>query len=91
DCFYSKNFSPKGPNYSHFKNQKFDMLYELALKEEDVKKRYTYYNEMDQILLEEAPVVPLFYDHVFRLVKNNVENLMLNSMNLLSLKKVKKK
>ena len=25
--FYSKNFSPKGPNYTHFKDSKYDVLY----------------------------------------------------------------
>ena len=38
-CFYSKNFSPKGPNYTHFKNKEFDSLFERALKESDQTKR----------------------------------------------------
>lgn len=89
-CFYSKNFSPKGPNYTHFKNQKFDELFEQSLKEADDAKRFVLYKEMDKILMEEAPVVPLFYDQVFRLVQNKVQGLTLNPMNLLNLKRVKK-
>lgn len=90
-CFYSKNFSPKGPNYTHFKNQKFDELFEQSLNEPNEAKRYAIYREMDKILIEEAPIVPLFYDQVFRLVQNNVEDLTLNPMNLLNLKRVRKK
>ncbi len=90
-CFYSKNFSPKGPNYTHFKNKKFDELFEQSLNEPDNTKRFTIYNEMDKILIEEAPIVPLFYDQVFRLIHTNVEGLTLNPMNLLNLKRVKKK
>jgi peptide/nickel transport system substrate-binding protein len=46
---------------------------------------------MDQLLIDNAPVVPLYYGQVVRLVQNNVEGLTSNSMNMLSLKKVKKK
>lgn len=90
-CFYSKNLSPKGPNYTHFKNKKFDELFEKSLNESDDAKRFEIYKEMDKILIEEAPIVPLFYDQVFRLVSNNIEGLTLNPMNLLNLKRVKKK
>jgi peptide/nickel transport system substrate-binding protein len=66
-------------------------LFEKALKESDNKKRFAIYNRMDKILIEEAPMVPLFYDQVFRLVNNNIEGFTLNPMNLLNLKRVKKK
>ena len=36
--FYSKNFTPNGPNYTHFSNEEFDRLYELSTQESDVKK-----------------------------------------------------
>ena len=90
-CFYGQNFSPKGPNYTHFKNKDFDELFERSQNEPDDKKRFEIYKQLDKILIEEAPVVPLFYDQVFRLVNNNIQNFTLNPMNLLNLKKVKKK
>ena len=31
--FYSKNFTPNGPNYTHFKHPQFDKWYETALRE----------------------------------------------------------
>lgn len=89
-CFYSKNLSPKGPNYTHFKNPQFDALFEQALQEPDNGKRFAIYRQMDDILIKEAPIVPLFYDQVFRLVHKDVNGLTLNAMNLLNLKKVKK-
>ncbi len=90
-CFYSNNFSPKGPNYTHFKDKEFDALFEQSLKESDNEKRFELYRKMDKILITEAPMVPLFYDQVFRLVSNNISEFSLNSMNLLNLKRVKKK
>lgn len=88
--FYSKNWSPKGFNYTHYYNPQFDLLYEKAQSELNDSTRYDYYRQMDQLLLDNSPVVPLYYDQVVRLVHNNISGLTSNSMNMLSLKKVKK-
>jgi len=87
--FYSKNFTPHGPNYTHFKNFEFDKLYEKSQAESNDSIRYHYYQEMDKIIIEEAPVVPLYYDEVVRLIRNNIVDLGINPVNLLTLKKVK--
>lgn len=89
--FYSKNLSPGGFNYTHYNNPEFDALYEKSHEEQNDKIRYSYYQKMDQLLMEDVPVVPLYYDQVVRLVQNNISGLTSNSMNTLSLKKVKKK
>lgn len=88
--FYSKNWSPAGFNYTHYYNPQFDLLYEKSQSELNDSIRYDYYRQMDQLLIDNAPVVPLYYDQVVRLVQNNISGLTSNSMNLLSLKKVKK-
>jgi peptide/nickel transport system substrate-binding protein len=88
--FYSKNFAPNGPNYTHFANAQFDALYEKAFLETDDAKRFELYQQMDQIIIEEAPIIPLFYDKVARFTRKNVEGLGINPLNLLSLKRVKK-
>jgi oligopeptide transport system substrate-binding protein len=88
--FYSKNFCPNGPNYTHFSNAEFDQLYEQSQNQVNDTLRYEVYKKMDAILMEEAPVVVLYYDKVMRLIQNNIEGLGNNSMNLLTLKRVKK-
>lgn len=88
--FYSKNFTPNGPNYTHFKNADFDALYEQSIKEIDVAKRYKLYQKMDSIIIEEAPIVPLYYDEVVRFRQKNVQGLGINPIDLLDLRKVKK-
>lgn len=88
--FYSQNFSPGGPNYTHFKNPEFDKLYEAAFFETDDKKRHELYKQMDALVMEEAPVIPLFYDKASRFTRSNVSGLGINPLNLLVLKKVKK-
>lgn len=88
--FYSKNFSPGGPNYTHFKNEKFDRLYEAAFLETNDTKRQELYKQMDALMIEEAPVIPLFYDKASRFARSNVSGLGINPLNLLVLKRVKK-
>ncbi|MDA1177142.1 MAG: ABC transporter substrate-binding protein [Bacteroidetes bacterium] len=88
--FYSENFTPNGPNYTHFKNDAFDQLYRRSLSESDTKTRLELYKKMDQIVTEEAPVVVLFYDEVVRFVQKNIEGLGINPTNLLELKNVQK-
>lgn len=88
--FYSPNFCPKGPNYTHFSNSTYDKLYEKSLSEVNDSIRYSYYREMDKIIIEEAPVVVLFYDQVLRFTQKNIEGLGSNPMNLLTLKRVRK-
>ncbi|WP_369791965.1 ABC transporter substrate-binding protein [Tenacibaculum sp. 47A_GOM-205m] len=88
--FYSKNFTPNGPNYTHFKNEQFDKLYEESIKEVDVLKRRKLYQQMDSIIIVEAPVVPLYYDEVIRFTQKNVHGLGINPIDLLNLKRVQK-
>jgi peptide/nickel transport system substrate-binding protein len=88
--FYSQNFTPNGPNYTHFKNNEFDRLYEQSISEVNDSKRYQLYQQMDSILIEEAPVVPLYYDEVIRFTRKNVQGLGINPIDLLDLRKVRK-
>ncbi|HEY0030897.1 MAG TPA: ABC transporter substrate-binding protein [Bacteroidia bacterium] len=88
--FYSKNWSPKGANYTHYSSPQFDALYEKSQTEQNDSIRYDYYQQMDQMVMENAPVVPLYYDQVVRVVQNNISGLPMNSLNLLVLKRVKK-
>lgn len=85
-CFYGKNSAP--PNYTGFQHPGFDRLYEAALLETDPMRRHSLYRDMEKILIEEAPVVFLFYDETAQFAAKNVQGLSRNAINLLSLKKV---
>lgn len=88
--YYSKNFAPNGPNYTHFKSDAFDGLFDLAYSETNSEKREELYATMDSLVMQEAPVVVMFYDEVVRFTRKNVSGLGINPINLLELKKVKK-
>ena len=85
--FYSKNPAP--PNYTRYKNPQFDLLFEKALLEENDSLRLKLYQQADQLMIEDAPVVPLWYDKVIRLVQHNVEGFRPNALNLLELRKTR--
>jgi peptide/nickel transport system substrate-binding protein len=86
--FYTQNNSPKGPNYTHFSSKEFDAMYDLAMQTPNDSIRHKLYIAMDQLMMEQSPVIILYYDKVLRLKQNNVEGLTINPLNLLNLKKV---
>ena len=88
--FYSPNFSPAGPDKTHFKNAAYDKLYDEARRTQDVAKRTALYQAMDRIVVEESPVISLYYDEVVRLTQNNVRGLTPNPMNQLLLERARK-
>ncbi|MEO8962572.1 MAG: ABC transporter substrate-binding protein [Ginsengibacter sp.] len=85
--FYGKNPAP--PNYTRYNNLQFNQLYEASLSENNDSIRYALYRKADQLMIKDAPVVPLWYDMVIRLVQPYVKNFHPNSLNLLELRKVK--
>lgn len=88
--FHSRKFSPHGPNYTHYSNKQFDALFEKSLQTVNRQKREKLYQKMDSLLMESAPVIPLYYDEVVRFTQKNVIGLGINPINHLSLKRVKK-
>jgi peptide/nickel transport system substrate-binding protein len=85
--FYSKNPAP--PNYTRYNNPAFDAMFEKALAETNDSVRYGLYRQADQIMINDAPVVPLWYDVVIRLVQPSVKDFQPNALNLLELRSVK--
>ena len=88
--FNSQNFSPSGPNYTHFKDKAYDELYSRSMSEPSMEKRMRYYQKMDSIVISRAIVIPLFYDKVKRFVSNDIDGMESNPMNLLDLKRVRR-
>lgn len=86
--FYGKNPAP--PNYTRYNNPAFDVLYEQANREPNDSIRYRLYRQMDQLLMNDAPVVPLWYDMVIHLVQPDVKNFKPNALNWLELRRTKK-
>jgi oligopeptide transport system substrate-binding protein len=88
--FYSKNKIPWGPNYTGFNNKQFDRLFEQAYHEPSDARRYALYQQMDNLVMQQSPVVILYYDKLVNLYQNNIKNYSKNPLNLLVLKRVVK-
>ena len=82
--FYSKNPAP--PNYTRYHNSEFDRIFEQAIMQTNDSVRYQLYREADQIVMQDAPVVPLWYDVAIHLVQPYVKGFVPNSLNLLDLR-----
>ncbi len=80
--FYGNNPAP--PNYTRFSNGEFDSLYVDCLKEQDVDKRLEQLRKMDSIIIEEAPVIFLFYDESAVFLSQTIEGYQNNGLNLLN-------
>ena len=87
--FYSQNPAP--PNYTRFANDRFDQLYKEALSATSKEQKTDLYQRMDSILIEEAPVVFLFYDEIATFVDKSISGLSNNALNLLQVKNIHKK
>ncbi|MCF3108888.1 ABC transporter substrate-binding protein [Niabella sp. CC-SYL272] len=85
--FYSKNPAP--PNYTRYKNPAFDAVFEAAIKETNDSLRYRLYQKADQIAINDAPVVPLWYDKVIQLLQPNIKGYQPNALNLLELRRIR--
>ncbi len=86
--FYSKNPSP--PNYTRFRDEAFDRVFEQAIQEVNDTVRYRLYQEADRIIVDQAPVIPLWYDRVIRLTRPGVRDFHPTAQNLLELRRTKK-
>ncbi len=86
---YGKHPAP--PNYTRFRNEQFDDLYQKAINETHEGTKFALYQDMDRIIIEQAPMVPLYYDEVLRFTTKDVTGLGNNAFNLLILKNVELK
>ncbi|MBC8319513.1 MAG: ABC transporter substrate-binding protein [Bacteroidetes bacterium] len=88
--FYTKNFTPNGPNYTHLSNPIIDSLYLSSFNITDVNTRIRHYRTIDSLIMEEAPVAVLYYDKVIRFIQKDITGMTINPINMLNLEKVKK-
>ena len=88
--FYSSNHSPAGPNYTRFTDRTFDRLYVEARSCTDTARRNALYRRMDAIVMQQAPVVVLYYDQILHFPHKNISGMRSNAMNTIDLRRVKK-
>lgn len=82
--FYGKNtISSHGktyPNFFHYQNALFDEGYAKALTARTETETATALRQAEQILINDAAIIPLWYDEGYYLLKKNVKNFSVNTM-----------
>ncbi len=75
-------------NSTRYRNAEFDKLYEEAQKTIDLKARNQLYMKADQIVIEDAPIIPIYYYNDRRLLQPYVKNFPQNAMEYRNLRDV---
>jgi len=71
---------PSFPNCSRYKNTKFDKLFEQGKAANTQNESYLAFMKAEQLMLDDAPVMVLWYEENFYLIKSNVHNYYTNPM-----------
>jgi len=66
-------------------------LIEQAVAEPNDSLRFILYRKADQIMINDAPLIPLWYDRVIRLVQPEISGFEPNNLNWLELRRTMKK
>lgn len=71
---------PSFPNVSRYKNAKFDSLYEKGMRSMNKDSSYAYFKKAEQIMMDDAPLLILWYRERYRLLHSSVQNFPANPM-----------
>jgi peptide/nickel transport system substrate-binding protein len=83
--FYGKNV-PKDPaaqsypNMMRYVNPEFDMHYEAGLKAKTEEEAMKHFMQAENIMIQDAPIMVLWYDEGYRLLQSYVKNFPNNPM-----------
>ena len=69
-----------GNNHTLYSNPAFDALSATALKEQDNTKRLADWDQAQKMVMDDAPIVTIFYRERFNLVKTTVKGLKTTGM-----------
>ena len=88
--FTTANIPPNGPNRTRFSNPAYDKLFAQGLNTTSDSLRQSLQHQMENTMLQEAPIIPLYYDRILRVISKKVQGLETNPLNQLFLKRVHK-
>jgi ABC-type transport system substrate-binding protein len=94
--FYGKNVpsdksQPSRINQSRYVNVLFDQLFEQAKNSNNKAQALDYYAKAEKILMQNPPIIPLWYSGDIQIVYSNVRNLHFNALNMFVFREVYKK
>jgi len=67
-------------NTPRYRNEAFDKLFMQGVMGDSLSARYSAFAEAEQMMMNDAPLVILWYDEQYRLIQSNVQNFSINAM-----------
>ncbi len=85
NTFYSKNVDIRKdlnayPNITRYKNPEFDRYYEEGLHAKSNEITIEDFHKAEQVLMNDAGAIPLWYDECYRFLQPSVKNFHLNPL-----------
>ncbi|MDX1811152.1 MAG: ABC transporter substrate-binding protein [Gammaproteobacteria bacterium] len=71
---HSDAIPPNGANRGHYKNPEIDALIDKALVQQDLNKQAEYYAQIQALLLEDLPYIPLWYEDNILLTRKHIKH-----------------
>lgn len=79
---------PSHPNTMRYKNPEFDKYFEMGMSAANEEDRYKYFAEAERIMMEDCPVIIIWYAENYRMLHSNVHNFHNNPMNYYDLSNI---
>ena len=80
---------PAPPNYTRYSNQDYDRLYNQAMESKSPEGKMQLYHEMNRVIVEDAPVIFLFYDETANFYQKDIQGMPANGVNFLNPEKIR--
>ncbi len=83
--FYGKTVpqslnEPSYPNMMRYKSEKFDKLYEQGIAATTAEEAFKHFMEAENVVMDDAPIIVLWYDEGYRLMQSYVKDFPNNAM-----------
>jgi peptide/nickel transport system substrate-binding protein len=82
--------APSFPNTSRYQNATYDLYFKKGRDSNMKDTSYSYFMKAEQLLMNDAVIIPLWYEGSYRLLTNKVKGLNLNAMRYYDLTKTYK-
>ena len=78
-AFHSESIPPNGANRGRFIDAQVDSIIETAELEPSIEKQAAHYRELQQILFDALPAIPLWYEDNVLAIRKNVQGYVLST------------
>ena len=78
-AFHSESIPPNGANRGRFDDARVDSIIEIAELEPSIEKQAGYYRELQKVLFDALPYVPLWYEDNVLAIRKDVQGYLLST------------